>query len=77
MSAVAHKIWAWLIEVRQFIANFPKILSIKKSRRFNQFLRNSIPEVLHRYVIFVCSFMTIAQILQKLELTDIKKKKIP
>ena len=62
-------------QVRQFIANFPKIWSIKKSRRFNQFLRNSIPEVLYRYVIFVCSFMMRAQILQKLELTDIKKKK--
>ena len=66
-------------QVRQFRANFQKIQNFKNFERFNRFWPNSIPEVLDRYIIFVCSFRTIVQILGKLELpqTFFKTFKIP
>ena len=54
--------------VRHFRANFQKIQTLEKFERFNRFWPNSIPKVLDRYIIFVCIFRAIAQILRKLEL---------
>ena len=68
-----------LAQARQFRANFQKIQNLKKFECFNRFWPNSVPKVLHRYIIFVFSFRTIAQILRKLELprTFFKKFIIP
>ena len=66
-------------QVTQFTGNLKKIQNLKKFERFNRFWANSIPKVLDRFIIFVCIFRTIAQILRKLELpqTFFKKFKIP
>ena len=68
--------FAW---VRQFWKNSQKIRNVTRFERFNRFWPNSIPKFLHGYNIFVCSFRTIARILQKLELPRpfFKKFKIP
>ena len=47
---------------------FKKFKISKKFECFNQFWPNSIPEVLDRYIIFVCSFRKINRILWKSEL---------
>ena len=51
----------------------------KKFESFNRFWTNSIPKVLARYNIFVCSYRRIDQILRKLQLLRIffKKFKMP
>ena len=58
---------------------FKKKFEINKFEGFNRFWPNSISKVLDRYIIFVCSSRTIAQILRKVELprTFKKKFKIP
>ena len=53
--------------------NFEEIL--KKFERLNRFQPNSIPKVLNRYIIFVCSFRAITYILRKLELPQTFFKK--
>ena len=55
-------------QVRQFGVNFQKIHNLKKFEGPHRFLPNSIPKVLDWYIIFVCSFRTIAQVLRKLQL---------
>ena len=55
-------------QVTQFGKYFQKIQNIKKFERLDRFWSNLIPKVLDRYIIFVCIFRTIAQILRKLEL---------
>ena len=54
-------------QVRRFRGNFQKVPNLKKFDRFNRFWPNSIPKVHDRYIIFVYSFKTIAEILRKLE----------
>ena len=63
----------------QFRENFQKIENLKKFEHFNRFGLNSIPTVLDKYIIFMCNFRTIAEILRKLELpqTFVKKFEIP
>ena len=55
--------WVW-----QFWEGSQKIENMKKFEQLSLFWPNSIPQVLDQYIIFVCSFRTIAQILRKLEL---------
>ena len=57
-------------QVRQFRANFQKIQNLKKFERFNRCEPNSIPKVLDRYIIFLCSFRTIARILRNSTIQD-------
>ena len=55
-------------QIKQFKANIQKIPNPKKFECFNRFWQNSIPKVFDQYIIFGCSFTTIARILRKLEL---------
>ena len=65
-------------QVTQFRENFQKIQNLKKFKRSNRFWSNSIPKVLDRFIIFVCIFRTLAQILRMSDLpqTFFKKFKI-
>ena len=50
-----------LAQVRQFTAHFQQIQNLKKEC-FDRFWLNSIPKIVDRCIIFVCSFRTISQI---------------
>ena len=70
INALEHKISGRQLEifqVRQFRGNFQKIQNLKKFERFNRFWPNYIPKVDDWYIIFMCSFRIISQILRKLE----------
>ena len=58
-------------QMTQFRENFQKIQNPKKLERLKLFWSNLIPKVLERFIIFVCIFRMIAQILRKLELPQI------
>ena len=52
----------------KILSKFSKNSKSQIFESFNRFWPHSVPQVLVRYIIFVCSFRTIAQTLRKLEL---------
>ena len=55
------------------LPNLEQVTNLKKFERSNRVWPNSIPQILNRYIIFVCTFGAIAQILRKLELPHADK----
>ena len=55
------------------ILKFSEVIQFERSNRFST---NSIPKVLDRYIIFVCNFKMITQILRNLELPQTLFEKV-